>query len=304
MRTPLVCSYRRPGTGESSIHNLKSPHILLRDLAISKPLGSAVDTDQGRFDYRSNNPSSSETTFYSFIKNTLSGSRDSASSALQSTTAAEVQKRHNEVDLQNSATGSIPSANLHTPQKVTRVSIATRFEIQRGGNPFATIILNRASYKPGDTIIGTIDLQSVALPCYCIYAYLESFEEVDDSLALRSKASILRATRRTQASQLESTVCARRLSFKFLVPVGATPEFRTSHVQLKWVLRFEFATQARMDGDEERESLEEVATDERGCITAAAQELSSEAFEVLVPVNIRSDLIGSATDRIPSIFVV
>ena len=163
---------------------------------------------------------------------------------------------------------------------------ANRFEIHRTGRRVATIALGRTVYKLGDTIVASVDFCRAPIPCYSVHAHLESTEEVDETLALRSSASILRATRRTYASQFETTVCARRVAFKFTIPFGATPDFRTTGVGLKWTLRVEFNTKPQDVDGAEPELFEEVTADERGYITGAAQELVTDSFEVLVPLRV------------------
>jgi Rgp1 len=57
---------------------------------------------------------------------------------------------------------------------------------------------------------------------------LESAEEVDSSVSVRSASSVYRATRRVHGSKSEFTAFARRVAFAFEIPTGLAPSFETS----------------------------------------------------------------------------
>lgn len=165
-----------------------------------------------------------------------------------------------------------------------------RFKINRSGDRVAVILLARPAYRLGETIPVAIDFQGSDVPCYALHATLESSEIIDPAIALRSKASIHRATRRIHASQHECTVSAKKVLFSPRIPSTATPEFITSGISLEWSLRFEFVT-SRLSGTEESDEgpedlTEEVARDERGSVNAAMQVLPCESFEVNVPLRV------------------
>ena len=180
-------------------------------------------------------------------------------------------------------------------------AVTSRFDIHRLGQRVATIMLARSAYKLGETIIASIDFRESHVPCFSFHAHLETSEEVEETLALRSNASILRATRRIHASQFESTLCARRIVSRFIIPIGATPDFKTSGVSLEWALRFEFTTKSGINVDDS-EVFDEIAADERGKILAAAQELQTESFEVSIPVRVFGAIDTSTND--PSSFII
>jgi len=119
------------------------------------------------------------------------------------------------------------------------------------------------------------------------------------AFALRSEASILRVTRKIHVSHSESTLFARRIVFSPTIPISATPEFITSGVSLDWRVRIEFVT-PRLVGDYGEQSyaelLEEISSDDRGMVLAAAEVLDCESFEIAVPLRVYGAL-GGNTER-------
>lgn len=119
---------------------------------------------------------------------------------------------------------------------------------------------------------------------------------MDPAIALRSNASIYRATKKVHAAFSQNALFARRLAFSPTIPPNATPEFITSGVSLEWRLRVEFITprlgaQGSPEGVDEV-LLEEVGADDRGVILAAAQRLPAESFEVQVPIRVYGAVSG------------
>ncbi len=166
---------------------------------------------------------------------------------------------------------------------------ANRFEISRGGDRVAAIVLTRPAYRLGEAISAAIDFQDSEISCYSLHATLESSEVIDPAIALRSETSIQRVTRRVHASDTVSTAFARRATFNPIIPINATPEFFTSGISLEWVLRFEFVTSRTrrdMENSDNEGLLEEVARDERNSVIAAVQGMSCELFDVTVPLRV------------------
>ena len=165
-----------------------------------------------------------------------------------------------------------------------------RFEIKRGGERVAIIILSRPAYRLGESISIIIDFQEVDVACYSVHATLESSEIIDPTIALRSKASIQRVTRRTHASYHESTIASDRIFLQPVIPTASTPEFVTSGVSLEWNLRFEFTTgRPNTAGDDDENPtllMEEIARDDRGIVQAAIQGLACDVFDVIVPIRV------------------
>jgi hypothetical protein len=211
---------------------------------------------------------------------------------------------------------AIDFAILHSNRLQPSAGIANLFEIARNGQRVATIRLARSAYRLGDTVVAAVDFCGVGVPCYAFRVMLETAEMVDPTIALRSKASIHRVTRRSHAVQTEPTLFARRVVCSLAIPLQATPSFITSGVSLNWNLRFEFVAsrahappppagqRQRMadlrerdessgpDGSDEADAaqgmdlLEELARDERGSLLAAVEVLPCDVFDVTIPLRV------------------
>lgn len=173
---------------------------------------------------------------------------------------------------------------------------ANRFEIARSGRRVAVIMLARPAYRLGETMSAVIDFTDSHIPCYSIHVSLETSEKVDPAIALRSNASIHRVTKKVHASFSDNALFAQRLAFSPTIPPNATPEFITSGVSLEWKLRVQFVTPRVTFGDGEDvlwdDLLEEISSDDRGIILAAAQRLPAESFEVQVPIRVYGAVSG------------
>lgn len=287
--------------GELLGHDLMSPYIILRDQARIKTIktSSTVSLDSPK--ELKENPAAkpSESTlneFLSYVDELLSRSRTSTSGLL-SPTALPRSSRHSYVEEPSTAKEAIDMAILRSNAASEYQQSANRFEIARSGQRVAVVMLARPAYRLGETITAVIDFTNASIPCYAIHASLETSEKVDSSIALRSEASILRATRKIHASHSESTLFARRVVFSPTIPVSATPEFITSGVSLDWRVRIEFVTPRLADADGELRPdhaalLEEVSSDDRGAVLAAAEVLDCESFEIEVPLTVYGAVAG------------
>ena len=184
----------------------------------------------------------------------------------------------------------INSAILNSTAIAASKRSPRRYEIMHSGHRLAVITLARSTWRLGEIIPVIIDFQESDVPCYSLNATLETSESIDQAIALRSKSTILRATRRIHACQFEPTIAAQKILFRPLVPISSTPEFITSGINLEWKLRFEFVT-GRFDDtkgttDDLHDLVEEVARDDRGTVKAALQDLPCETFDVSVPLRI------------------
>ncbi|EEH42219.1 uncharacterized protein PADG_07039 [Paracoccidioides brasiliensis Pb18] len=193
---------------------------------------------------------------------------------------------------QFSCKDAIELAILRSNQSTNSNRSANRFEITRNGRRIAVIILNRPAHRLGETVIATIDFSGSALPCYSLRGSLETTEKVSPTIALRSSASITRATRKIHASCFENTLFATKVVFTPSIPVSATPTIITSGVNLEWELRFEFVTSNIPDDDDDEVGvsginlLENVEQDDRGTVLASLESLSCESFEVMIPLTV------------------
>lgn len=193
----------------------------------------------------------------------------------------------------------IDLAILRSNQATSGNRSTNRFEIARNGRAIAVVVLNRPSHRLGETITATIDFSKSDLPCYSLRASLESAEKINPAIALRSAASIDRATRRIHASLSEAALYASRIVFNAAIPISASPTILTSGVSLEWNLRFEFATsKAELYENIPTEGLSRLLDslhDERGNIQMAKEELSCETFEVVLPLTVYGEATKDAS---------
>ena len=170
-----------------------------------------------------------------------------------------------------------------------------RFEIARNGRRIAVVVLNRPTHRLGETIITTVYFSDAALPCYALRVTLEASEKVAEELAVRSNASIHRATRRIHASFFENTLHATRVVFTPAVPISATPTILTSGVNHEWELRLEFVTPSMHSENGAQPSgaglLEAVSQDERGQVLSALENLGCESFEIAIPLTVYGETV-------------
>lgn len=279
-------------------HDLMSPHVMLhnessisqiKDLSkgAAAPIMMASQIQDRRPDQG----------FLSYISHLLDTPRRQSGVGLLSPSAAGAKSTMGPVEepatVESAITLAIQQSNSPTPSKLR----ANRFEIARGGNRVAIIMLARPAYRLGEVISLTINFHKSDIRCYSLRVTLETAERIDPTIALRSQASISRISRKVHATQHESSISANRLYFSLTIPSSSTPEFITSGVSLEWILRCEFVTGTQFDRedsyDENPDSLlEKITEDERGSVSAAVQTLSCETFEVQLPLRVYGDTRG------------
>lgn len=151
--------------------------------------------------------------------------------------------------------------------------LKTRFDIGRGGKRIATVTLSKAVYKVGENVIFKIDFRNAALKCFHITASLETEEIIDTHILKQFKTSDLfskyqsslqeddqknggKSGKKPQVPHIDTTALTRRIysqatmstysmsksAFEFTIPATATPQFSTSSISLKWVLKLDFIT--------------------------------------------------------------
>ena len=272
------------------------PHTILSNQALTSPSISPSwkDRSKGGARYRSGKAKSSASDFASYVEKLLEEGPTNQHGLLSPTiddSNPMAQLAEEALSMKETIDLAILKSNATTSAKQS----ANRFEIKRGGDKIAIIMLPRPAFRLGETLSVAVDFQDADVSCYALHATLETSETIDPTIALRSKASILRVTRRVHASQYDSTVSAGRVLFSPTIPLTAAPEFVTTGVNLEWRLRFEFVTGRLGEHDDEvgddggggvEDLMEEVAKDERGSVKAAVQGLSCETFDVTVPLRV------------------
>ena len=269
-----------------------TPHTILSNQALTKATDSPSRKAAAQFNAKptsSGKAESSAEDFSSYVEKLLEEGPPNADHGLRSPTIDDSAFTSAEEDA-TTMKDTIDLAILRSNASTSSKQSANRFEIKRGGDKVAVIMLARPAFRLGETLSVAVDLQDADLSCYALHASLETSETIDPTIALRSKASIHRVTRRVHTSQYESTVSASRVLFSPTIPISAAPEFITSGVSLEWRLRFEFVTSRLGENDELGDGvddlMEEVAKDERGSVKAAVQGLPCETFDVTVPLRV------------------
>ena len=178
------------------------------------------------------------------------------------------------------------------------------FNIHRKGHKVATVKALRATCRLGETVPLIVDFQGCDILCHSLRATLETVEEVHSSVAVRSETSIARATRRIYAQTTRNTLYSDSIFLEFPIPRNSTPAFKTSVIEMRWILRFNFMTSAESSSKVESEGqLEAALFDERGTVSSAPPILSCGNLEVVVPIQVGSsppytDVPGQRVDML------
>ncbi|KAF7594070.1 hypothetical protein BBP40_010207 [Aspergillus hancockii] len=286
------------GQGEILGHDLMHPCVLLRDEARVQKVGSSPPP-AAKPKSISGITWNSALEFLTYVDDIL---EQRAQSTILQPPETPLEK-HPSYDLSVnplSCKDAIDLAILRSNQALHSSRSPNRFEIARDGRRIAVVVLNRPSHRLGETIIATVNFADAALPCYAIRATLETSEKVSGSLAVRSGASIRRATRKVHASFFENTLYSTRVVFSPAIPISATPTILTSGVNHAWELRFEFVTpNMHTDsgtGPSGATLLEAVHEDDRGRIMNALENLGCESFEISIPITVYGETVR---ERLP-----
>ena len=279
------------GHGDILGHDLMSPHTILQDTASI----SSVDHCQearavSRVPASLKAADSSPTELISYVDKIFDVPRLKSRFGLLSPTESDSRSHTPMSEGLSTTRESIDIAILRSNFATSSNRSANRFEITRNGERIAVILLARPAYRLGEAVPISIDFRDSGVSCYSLHATLETAETIDPAIALRSKASVQRVTRRIHASQFESSIYARKIFFGPIIPLSSTPEFITSGVNLEWKVRFEFITTQLLGveatGEETCGLMEEVARDERGSVQAAVQGLPCENLDVTLPLRV------------------
>ena len=279
------------GQGDIFGHDLMSPHTLLSSNAVV--IGAEAPDPKNSTASAMTVPSkatSSADDFLSYVEKLLNPSEKSSNSGLLSLPEDETRSLSPRLGPPSSVEELIDLVILNSHTGISAKRTATRFEITRGGDKVAVVMFPRPYYRLGETIPVAIDFDDSDVSCYSLHATLETSEVINPTLALRSKSSIQRVTRRVHASHFETVISAVRVLFSPIIPVNATPNFITTGVNLEWNLRFEFVTEKSGNKEDPYRSFDElmkkVAKDERGSVRAAEQGLACEVFDISIPLRV------------------
>ncbi|KAJ9209122.1 hypothetical protein DTO021D3_430 [Paecilomyces variotii] len=278
-------------------HDLMVPYVLLKDEARVQKLDSTPSFHTK--DKSISGPTwNSASEFLSYVDEILEQNNRRNSFLSVTTPTLERRPSHEVIRSPPSCKDAIDFAILRSNQVTSTNRSTNRFEIARNGKRIAVVVLNRPAHRLGETVIATIDFTDAALPCYSLRGTLETSEKVAPALAVRSSASINRATRRIYASCFENTLYSTRVVFSPAIPVAATPTILTSGVNLEWELRFEFVTTSSHGendlgnyGPSGAGLLETIGEDDRGAVFSSLENLSCESFEIAIPLTVYGETV-------------
>lgn len=311
--------------GEILGHDLRSPYIMLRDQARIRAVDKRGSLYLSRRSSvaeartRGADPGSSMNGFLSYVDDLVNNTRQGSGAGLLSPTAIPGSRRPSVFEEATTAKEAIDLAIMRSNMTTEGQQSANRFEIARNGRRVGVVMLARPAYRLGEVVTMAVDFTGAEVPCYAVHAALETAEKIDPSLAMRSEASIHRASRKVHVFSSEATLYSRRMVFSPTIPVTATPEFVTSGISLEWKIRLEFVVPSQdaeprsieeqpeeeedAEYDEEQGRrliqeprhpqqgphplLEEISRDDRGgLVLVAAETLACESFEVAVPLRV------------------
>uniref|UniRef100_V5EVF8 Rgp1-domain-containing protein n=2 Tax=Kalmanozyma brasiliensis (strain GHG001) TaxID=1365824 RepID=V5EVF8_KALBG len=131
-----------------------------------------------------------------------------------------------------------------TIEALARSSSKVSYDIAKDGKVAAVLTLVRSRYRLGETITGVININNAHSLARIarMSATLETFEDVQPSIATLPAGRLQRVTRIIHAEHHESVLDKGRASFSLCIPSGASPEFVTSGVKLNWLVRLSFLT--------------------------------------------------------------
>ncbi|KAJ5081873.1 hypothetical protein NUU61_010137 [Penicillium alfredii] len=273
-------------------HDLMSPYVLLRDEAKVQKVG--LNPPAPVKNPSVSGPWHSATDFLSYVDDILE-QRARSNTLFPPGALPERRPSHEGLRQALSCKDTIDLAILRSNQAIQSRRSPNRFDIAREGQRIAVVVLNRPVHRLGETIVATVDFGNAAVPCYAVRASLETSEKVMPTLAVRSGASIHRATRRIHASLFENTLHATRVVFSPAIPVASTPSVLTSGVTIDWDLRFEFVTPnnpgEQGPGPSGTRLLETLSSDDRGKVMSAMEHLNCESFEISIPLTVYGETV-------------
>ena len=122
----------------------------------------------------------------------------------------------------------------------TCVATTASFDINKDAYSVARLTLTKTAFRLGETINGSIQLNSTSGRVLRVSARLETHELIETTISRKSAAQVRTLTRRVHAEHHENTMDTARAGFALAIPSGATPDFATSGVKLQWTVRLTF----------------------------------------------------------------
>ncbi|GAA5906895.1 uncharacterized protein JCM6883_005721 [Sporobolomyces salmoneus] len=123
---------------------------------------------------------------------------------------------------------------------VSRNSQKVSYDINKDGYLVAQLTLVKSAYRLGETVNGSVMINSGEGRVLRVSARLETHELVETSISAKTAPQTRQLTRRLHSEHHEATLDSARLGFALAIPSGATPDFGTSGVKLQWSVRLSF----------------------------------------------------------------
>ncbi|GAA5975307.1 hypothetical protein JCM5350_006423 [Sporobolomyces pararoseus] len=123
---------------------------------------------------------------------------------------------------------------------VSRNSQKVSYDINKDGYLVAQLTLVKSAYRLGETVNGSVMINSGEGRVLRVSARLETHELVETSISAKTAVQTRQITRRLHSEHHEATLDSARLGFALAIPSGATPDFGTSGVKLQWSVRLSF----------------------------------------------------------------
>ncbi|KAM0756310.1 Rgp1-domain-containing protein [Meredithblackwellia eburnea MCA 4105] len=123
---------------------------------------------------------------------------------------------------------------------VSRNSQKVSYDINKDGYMVASLTLVKSAYRLGETVNGSVVINSGEGRVLRVSARLETHELIETTISTKPAPQIRQLTRRLHSEHHEMTLDSARVGFALAIPSGATPDFLTSGVKLQWSVRMSF----------------------------------------------------------------
>lgn len=240
--------------GQQFVHDLRAPIVLQKDTAKVVQLPDRHMSLDQVSDYVADKladrkpEKGDDQAFIAYLEDLLSPQHTAVDMA---PTPSEVSVRRLSTSQEN-----IKYFTRHQHAAAPNLAIKSRFDIRRSGNRLATVILSKPVYRVGENIVFMVDYTDAVLKTFHITATLETEETISSDLLKQFKnqhqehlsqkpvIDTSAMTRRVYSQATMSTYSHEKCTFEFTIPATATPQFATSSIALKWMLKIDFITSA------------------------------------------------------------
>ncbi|GAA5833767.1 hypothetical protein JCM3766R1_000093 [Sporobolomyces carnicolor] len=260
MRVPLRIYNHVGVTGARPFYDLTNPVIYQRDEAIVSPVDDetkvaparrkTVKSDVGRPEFESFasnllssiavSPEFSSQKPFPHLSSSVNGGRNTPRSIMDVRPEMRPEMSSHRggeafgIDL-DTANGCKSAVEI-----VSRNSQKVSYDINKDGYLVAQLTLVKSAYRLGETVNGSVMINSGEGRVLRVSARLETHELVETSISARTAPQTRQMTRRLHSEHHEATLDSARVGFALAIPSGATPDFGTSGVKLQWSVRLSF----------------------------------------------------------------